>query len=298
MWIELFEWMVVGSFVIALVGLIICKKWIIISELFAGAIFGVMLEYINIALFQGYTYHADFLLQLGKPPNNVPVAIGMAWGLLGISTLNISERWQTFPIIQILFAVIIAVSYDLLLDVVVTRLEGGFWIWAGFPLEWTITSKALYGVPWGNFIGWFFVMFYFGFFRKIGRKLLSKPNWWKNILRMLIIPIASNVSLLITLLLLGIIGAMPYGSIIFGILYGGSILLVLGFIIFKHPEIEKVKFSYTIFFWIGNYLYLIIVTILEHFWANIQLYLIICVLFFVLTLFVDIFSIKFKRNPN
>lgn len=298
MWIEIFEWMIVSGFLISCVGLILAKKWIILSELFAGSIFGVMLEYLNIAIFQTYTYNTGFFIQVGNAPNNVPIAIGLAWGLIGITTFNISERWGNNEFIHLLMAVMIAVSFDLFLDVVATRLDGGFWVWIGIDLDWNITMDSLYGIPWGNFMGWYFVIFFFGLFRKIFRKTFSQSTWWQNILRMVLIPIASNAALLATLFLLGITRLVYYGAVVFGVLYLLSLGVIITYNIVKKPEIKYAQFSYTVIFWAGVYLYLFVISILEDFWKKIPVFMLICLFLFALTIFVDIFSVKRKNNPN
>ncbi|MCF2140387.1 MAG: carotenoid biosynthesis protein [Candidatus Lokiarchaeota archaeon] len=298
MWLELFEWMIVIIYLFTVIGLILNKNGIVLSELIGGTLFGLMLEYLNIALFHGYTYHVGFLFQIGNPPNNVPIVIGLAWGLLGITTSELSERFQIPEILQILMSVILAVSYDLFLDVIVIRLEGGFWVWGGFAIDWTINSEALFGIPWGNFIGWFFVMFYFGLFRKIGRKFLKDINWKQNLIRIFAIPILSDGLLLFTFFLIGILGLHHYGAILFLILFLGSFISVISFIIIKHPSIHYVKQSFSLFFWISIYVYLIVISLIMNYWSQIPIYLSFCMILIIGTIILDLLSIKKNKKHD
>ncbi|WP_457559166.1 carotenoid biosynthesis protein [Candidatus Harpocratesius sp.] len=296
MWLELFEWMVVIIYLFAVIGLILNKNGIILSELIGGTLFGLMLEYLNIALFHGYTYHTGFLFQIGNPPNNVPIVIGLAWGLLGITSSELSERYQIPVILQILLSVIIAVSYDLFLDVIVIRLEGGFWVWGGFITDWNISLEALYGVPWFNFVGWFFVMFYFGVLRKSGRKFLKDTNWKQNLIRIFAIPILSDILLLLTFFILGILGLHHYSAIMFLILFLGSIIAVISYMVTKHPNILYVKHSFSLFFWISIYVYLIVVSLIFNFWNQIPAYLSLCTILIIGTVILEILSIKQNKK--
>lgn len=48
------------------------------------------------------------------------------------------------------------VSKDLFLDVVAIRLDGGFWVWDGRPINLIINHYMFMSVIWVNFLGYMF----------------------------------------------------------------------------------------------------------------------------------------------
>jgi len=79
-WISAFEIPAIFLFLFA-VGLLIKRKdFDRLTDLITASLFGIILEYLNIALNAGYEYSLDFILQIGTSPNNVPITIGLAWG--------------------------------------------------------------------------------------------------------------------------------------------------------------------------------------------------------------------------
>ena len=291
MWIQIFEVMIVVIYAIAIGLLLKNRDYTRIEELVNGTIFGVMLEYINIFLFEGYNYHPDFWLQLGVVPNNVPLVIGMAWGLLGISTRAIAARFELPTVVSLLFATLLAVTFDLYLDIVAVRLEGGFWVWAEFPENWDISNIALYGVPWGNYIGWFFVMFYLGLFNYLTRRIDRPTRKWIHAVRILLVPIVSNIALLGTLMLLGYTGLRDYSGWIFGALYIGSMILVGLYLIRSKKPTKPSHSPFTALFFISNYIFVLIASIAKGFWADIPYFLAGCVVFALVSILLDIRSL-------
>ncbi|MHA1521767.1 MAG: carotenoid biosynthesis protein [Promethearchaeota archaeon] len=294
MWIQIFEIMIISIYLIAIGLLIKSRDYTRIGELINGTIFGVMLEYLNILVFEGYLYHPDFWLQAGTVPNNVPLVIGLAWGLLGITTRAIVDRFEFPTLVSLLFATILAVTFDLFLDVVAVRLEGGFWLWSGLPENWDITNSALYGVPWGNYIGWFFVMFYLGLFNFITRRLDKPTRKWIHIVRILLVPIVSNLALLGTLLLLAFTDLRYVAGWIFSALYVGSMILVgVHFLLSKKLKkpMKPTHSPFSLMFFTMNYLFVLIASIMNGFWAEIPYFLAGCVILALLSIFIDVKSL-------
>ncbi|GAC1543632.1 MAG: hypothetical protein NVS2B7_17480 [Herpetosiphon sp.] len=120
------------------------RGWSLISELVAGMLYGVLLEYATIQAFHSYTY-GRFLVMIGGA---VPLCIGVSWGIIIYTAMVTSDlrvrSWQVRPWVDALLALLI----DLSMDAVAIRL--GFWAW-GMPGPW-------FGVPLGNFYGWFIVV--------------------------------------------------------------------------------------------------------------------------------------------
>ncbi|MHA1673929.1 MAG: carotenoid biosynthesis protein [Promethearchaeota archaeon] len=291
MWIQIFEVMIIVIYAIAIGLLIKSRDYTRIGELINGTIFGIMLEYLNIIFFEGYLYHPDFWLQAGAVPDNVPLVIGMAWGLLGICTRAIADRFDLPTVVTLLFATILAVTFDLYLDIVAVRLEGGFWVWFGFPENWDITNIGLYGVPWGNYIGWFSVMFYLGLFNHITRRIDRPTRKWIHAVRIIVVPIVSNIALLGTLVLLAFTELRYYAGWIFGALYIGSMILVGFHLIRSKKPIKPSHSPFTAMFFIMNYLFVLSASIVKGFWADIPLFLAGCAILALISILLDVKSL-------
>lgn len=117
-------------------------------RLLAGVFFGILLEYGTIQQLHSYSY-GRFLIILG----DVPLPIGVAWGCIVYSARLFSEvsglpGWAR-PLLSALFAL----NIDLSMDAIAIRL--GFWNWA------IDIHSQFFGVPYGNFWAWFWVVFSF-----------------------------------------------------------------------------------------------------------------------------------------
>ncbi|MHA1563607.1 MAG: carotenoid biosynthesis protein [Promethearchaeota archaeon] len=119
-------------------------NWILVFEIPVVLFFLFAVEYLNIAISDGYHYHTDFLLQFGNPPTNVPIVIGLAWGMLLMTAQDVSQRLKLPLRVRIFFEAAFVVSMDIILDVVAIRLEGGFWVWDNVTTDLTITNSSLF----------------------------------------------------------------------------------------------------------------------------------------------------------
>ncbi len=295
MWIQIFEVMIITIYAIAIGLLIKSRDYTRIGELINGTIFGVMLEYTNIIFFEGYLYNHGFWLHVGAVPNNVPLVIGLAWGLLGICTRAIADRFDFPVIVSLLFATILAVTFDLFLDVVAVRLEGGFWVWSGFPEAWDITNIGLYGVPFGNYIGWFFVMFYLGLFNYVVRRMDRPTRKWIHAVRIIVVPIVSDIALLGTLILVAFTELQYYAGWIFGALYFGSMILVAIYLIRVKKPSKPSHSPFTAMFFILNYLFVLSASIVKGFWVDIPYFLTGCLVLALLSILIDIKSLDLQH---
>ena len=157
-WLNLFELLcyVVGSF-----GIIYSLKNKDYRTLFAfgsGAMFGYSLELFSVNMWGIYYYNPTFWLNIGKEPGQFPVFGGIMWGLLMAYTFKITRKFNMTRFLASLFAGLLIVGWDLVLDVVAVRLDGGFWTWVGVPIDLTITHLYFLGVNWGNYAGYFFII--------------------------------------------------------------------------------------------------------------------------------------------
>ena len=91
-WIIFFEISNLVFFTGFFIYLIVKKKYRKISTLILGSLFGVTLEFINVWVFHSYYYNVDFLIQVGGE-NNIPIVIGLAWGMLLTMVLKLLWMW-------------------------------------------------------------------------------------------------------------------------------------------------------------------------------------------------------------
>ncbi len=146
--------------------------------LFGALLVGITIENIN-ALFGGYTYPGTELTWFwGKSP----FSIGCGWFVLmyvssffshsiigkykgsfptigiGTNPEAVNASFIKLTIARALLAGAIALSFDLVMDPV--SVELGFWIWE-------VDNIYIQGVPLGNYIGWFLLVFTFSMFHDI-----------------------------------------------------------------------------------------------------------------------------------
>jgi uncharacterized membrane protein len=134
-----------------------------VIRLAAGVLFGLILEFATIWQLEAYSY-GTFLLML----SNVPLAIGIGWGVIIYSTKLFSDATNLPETVRPLLDGLLALNIDLAMDAVAIRL--GMWDW-GMGLQF-----QYFGVPYANFWAWFWVVV---FFSASMRWLTSKArgNW-------------------------------------------------------------------------------------------------------------------------
>ncbi len=254
-WILGFEIPTVLLFLFAVGMLIKGKDYSRLSDLITAFVFGITLEYFNMAITAGYHYHTEFFLQFGNPPTNVPIVIGLAWGMLLLTAQDISRRLKLPLHIRIFFEAAFVVSTDIMLDVIAIRLEGGFWVWDTVSTELTITNTSFFGVGWINFIGWYFVIFFVSLFLHIMNKKIEQKSWVWQFAKVLIIPIVSYLALFGMLYVINF-ALTDYTWIVFLVLYFISISIPLIYILRKRPiEIEKTRSLFPLTFYAFSYLF-------------------------------------------
>jgi hypothetical protein len=179
--------------------------------LIVGVCFGLLLEWGTILQLDAYTY-GRFALMLGP----VPVAIGVAWGVIVYSCRLFSDQ-TTLPVwARPVFDGLLALSIDLAMDAVAIRL--GMWDW-GLGLE-----TGYFGVPYANFWAWFWVVSSFS----AGSRLLAGG---KSQLRRWLGPVGALGVGLATVLATNwlIVALIPLGLYLpaVGAVLGGALLLML-----------------------------------------------------------------------
>ncbi len=294
-WILAFEIPVMILFVIAVGLLIKGKKFSQLSNLIAASIFGIALEYLNMSITKGYHYHTGFLLQFGNPPTNVPIIIGLAWGMLLLTVQDISGRLKFPLIVRIFFETAFVVSTDIILDVVAIRLNGGFWVWDTVSTDLTITNTSFLGVGWMNFVGWYFVILFISLFLHIMNQKIKPDSWMWQILKIIIIPIVSYIALLgaITAIHFGLPG---YSWLAFLGLYFISVLIPIVYILRKRPiEIEKTQSLFPLLFYIFFYMFSMVAVIVLGLVTEVLWFFIVGLVLFGTTMFIIACSTDFKN---
>lgn len=242
-WTYFFELSIVIFFLGLVIYLLQKNEYRKLSTLIAGALFGVLLEFLHVYIGGAYGYSREFILQVGNYPANIPIVIGLAWGILLQTSHEISDCYDFPIIIRTLFESIFVVSIDLFLDVVAVRLDGGFWTWKNEVLNLSITSRTFFGVPWGNFYGWFFVIF----FMSLSLHLIDKRQANDKIVP-LTIRVILSVILAESFLFSSLLLTIPLGELVwlvFLVQYFGSIIVVVAYSI--RNKISKIHQLETFF---------------------------------------------------
>ncbi|MHA1857375.1 MAG: hypothetical protein ACTSW5_14405 [Promethearchaeota archaeon] len=293
-WIFAFEIPTVILFIFAIGMLIKAKDYGRLSDIITAFVFGIVLEYLNIALTAGYHYHTGFLLQIGKPPNNVPITIGLAWGMLLLTTQDISRRLKLPLKFRIFFEAAFVVSADIILDVIAIRLEGGFWVWTGIVTDLTITNSTLFGVGWMNFLGWYFVILYVSLFLHLMNRNIKPNSWMWQILKILIIPIVGYAALFGSLIAIHYIFP-SFTWLVFLVLYLTSMLIPVIYFLLKHPiEIEKTQSLFPLIFYVFSYLFSLMAFVALGLVSEILWFFFVGLVLFGMTMFIVVSITDFK----
>ena len=181
-WINAFELM---CYVIVAVMLLDCIRKKDYNALFtfaAAAIVGFFMELAAVAVTDIYYYNDGFWLSLGTVPKQFPVFGGLMWGGLTVYGMRLAGklnfgRWMTA------FATgFFIVTMDILLDVVAIRLDGGFWVWVGNPINTEISQHTFLSVIWVNFVGYLLEVPAVVLLTQRKNKKVREKEWGRQIL--------------------------------------------------------------------------------------------------------------------
>jgi hypothetical protein len=181
-------------------------------QLFAGVLFGLLLEWATIQQLEAYTY-GRFMLMLG----DVPVPIGVAWGTIIYSARQYSEATSLPMWARPLLDALLALNIDLSMDALAVRL--GFWNWA------IDIDSQYFGVPWANFWAWFWVVVSFSG----GLRLLSVsgPRAMEWLAPLGAIGVGVLGVLVTNQLILSVPSYELYVGVVGGVVLGALLLVVL-----------------------------------------------------------------------
>jgi hypothetical protein len=129
-----------------------------------GVVFGLLLEFVDVYFLKGYTY-GRFMIMLGKQPDDIPLWIGVGWGIIMYSSRLFTDRMRLPIFAAAAFDAFLALNIDATMDVTAYRLHMWDWGWSatnGNPL-----TSQWFGIPWNNYFGWLTVIFTYSAFSRL-----------------------------------------------------------------------------------------------------------------------------------
>ena len=155
-WINSFELICYAIVFILLLDILKNKNYRELGLLISGALAGFVLELLAVRLTDIYHYSNDFFISIGVAPYQFPFFGGLMWGGITVCAFRIVKKFSLSNILTALLCGWLIVSFDLLLDVVAIRLDGGFWVWDGRTINLDINHHMFMSVIWVNFLGYMF----------------------------------------------------------------------------------------------------------------------------------------------
>ncbi len=169
-----------------------------VMELLGGLLFGLLLEFVNVRW--GIYHYGHFLVMVGE----IPLGVGVGWGIIIYTAMATSDRMGLTPWTRPLADALLALNIDLAMDAVAIRLGEGMWVWHwGNPAtRWTF---EWFGVPFGNFYGWLYVVILYSAFARLFRRVGERRGWgaWWGVVYPLLAVLLSELLLYRVLRLLG-----------------------------------------------------------------------------------------------
>ena len=174
-----------------------------VSYLLAGVLFGLLLEYIDVISNQGYVY-GKFIVMFGKPPMGIPFWIGVGWGCIMYTARLFTDTFKLPLWAGACLDALLALSIDISMDVVAYRLH--MWTWDYSDSNANPLTAQWFGVPYGNFSGWLYVVFFYSSISRLLERWLLKNKQAIN-LKLAVIPLIavllSQVALWVTMVNIG-----------------------------------------------------------------------------------------------
>lgn len=163
-----------------------------------GLAFGLILEYIEVISGMGYKY-GEFWVMFGKAPLDIPLCIGIGWGIIMYSARLFSDGLKLGLWACAALDTLLALNIDLSMDTVAYRMHMWTWDWSGTSLN-PLTANW-FGIPWGNFFGWETVIFCYSLFSRLFERLFTgnaKAAIYKYILVAVLALLCSEVILYVS----------------------------------------------------------------------------------------------------
>lgn len=191
-------------------------------QLLAGMIFGVLLELATIQQLAAYHY-GRFFIMIG----NVPIAVGVSWGLIIYSARLFSDATSLPEWARPALDGLLALNIDLAMDAIAIRL--GMWDWGqGLKFDY-------FGVPWANFWAWFWVIVSFS----ASIRLFTRPqNWFGRWLAPVLAIVTGTLGVLATnALIVYVLHPMGLYRLSVALVLAAALILVL----FLRPRLQVRK---------------------------------------------------------
>ncbi len=142
-------------------------------ELLCFTIYGLCFE--SMAVASGFYEYAPFTFRIWKSP----LVIGMGWAVIGVSVMWFSDKLNTTEWSRPFLDAGLALLIDLGMDAVAIRdryvfASGedskllGMWNW-GLPYQGSWAEMQWFGVPFGNFVAWWAIIFIMSAMLRLGR---------------------------------------------------------------------------------------------------------------------------------
>lgn len=149
------------------------RRWL--STVFWGGVAGYAAEYFIVhSPTPRYVYSATLFW---ATPLDVPVAIGLGWGIVFYAATWTAQRLRIRNIaISSLIAGVLGVNLDLSLDPVAH--QHGFWYWYPPPPP-GLKESTLFGVPFDNFVSWVALIGVYGFLVRWAFRRINATRYGK-----------------------------------------------------------------------------------------------------------------------
>ena len=190
-WINSFELMCYIIVAIMLVNLIRTRDYDALFTFGAAALVGFFMELAAVAVTDIYYYNDGFWLSLGKVPKQFPLFGGFMWGGLTVYGIRLAKKLRFNKWMTALAAGFFIVTMDILLDVAAIRLDGGFWVWVGNPINTQITQHTFLSVIWVNFLGYMFETPAVVLLTQLKCKKVKPTEWAKQTLGMFLVALGA-----------------------------------------------------------------------------------------------------------
>lgn len=257
-WLNLFELI---CFIVVSFGIIYALKNKDYRTLFAfgaGAMFGYSLELFSVNVGGHYYYNPEFWLSIGKEPGQFPVFGGIMWGLLMAYSFKITRKFNMTRFLASLFAGLLIVGCDLVLDVVAVRLDGGFWTWVGLPIDLTITHLSFLGITWGNYAAYFFIVYPMAWLTFQTWDKVAENDIKNQFIHMMRNYLLCMVFFILAMVVIGTLSHFTNGYstiVLFLTIFLGTLIAVFRHLMRTGLKLSKQQDVGVIVFWIVFYLY-------------------------------------------
>lgn len=287
-WINSFEILCYFIVFILVVDILKSKNYRELGLLISGALAGFCLELLAVRFTDIYHYSNDFFISIGLYPYQFPFFGGLMWGGITVCALRIAKKFCLNNFMTALLSGWLIVSMDLLLDVVAIRLNGGFWVWDGRPINLDVNHKMFMSVIWVNFLGYMF---------EVPATVYMSLKSWKNMGDKTGLNVLKSIFIgICAVLFVGVASAIAlflnkitddwFSFIAFNLMWIFIFIKLISLLIKDSGKITfgSKKDSVLIIFWLSMYMYCIAALFKLGIIATVPIYGVVAFFLFILTL--------------